>query len=320
MSRQQINLSVIEENPSPIPENVERIGMEALQIFWQTSQNFAKEEIEAVKKRYQQYEVEILQQRQAALDKAERTSQKLATAHATIEVLMRENKSLQVDINRKNDALKNTTVQKNIFEEKIAEQEHEVKRLTEEVGRSHEIAQTLKKSLYEVNRQLAQEIIALKESREEAAVNLRTCERIDKDLKAAIQESKEIWEKFGLEQRRAAIAEALLQEKSEAARKYEASIKLLKQEKQELKESLEAEIKVCLDMEKRVVGSTARADYQEAGYKERLFKLEQELEIVRSEVTVLRNGKIKAEGALERERKALERLETKLVAASGAMI
>ncbi len=182
------------------------------------------------------------------------------------------------------------------------------------------MAETLKKRLYEVNGQLAQEIIALKESREEAAVNLRTYERIDKDLKAAIQESKGIWEKFGLEQRRAAVAEALIQEKVEAARKYEASIKLLKQEKQELRESLEAEIKVCIDMEKRVIASTARTDSQEAGYKERLFKLEQELKIAKSEVTVLRNGKIKAEGALERERKALERLETKLVAASGATI
>lgn len=320
MSRQQINLSVIEENPSPIPENVERIGMEALQIFWQTSQTIAKKEIESVKKRYQQYEFEVLQQRQAALDKAERTSQKLAAAHATIEVLTREKKSLQVDINRKNDALKNAAVQKNLFEDKIAEQEHEIKRLTEEVGRSHEKAETLKKRLYEVNRQLAQEIIALRESREEAAVNLRTYERIDKDLKAAIQESKEIWEKFGIEQRRAAIAEALVQEKAEAARKYEASLKLLKQEKQESKESLEAEIKVRLEMEKRIVAATARADSQEAGYKERLFQLEQELEVARSEVTALRNGKIKAEGALERERKALERLETKLVAASGAMI
>ena len=320
MSRQQINLSVIEENPSPIPENVERIGMEALQIFWQTSQHIAKEEIKAVKKRYQQYEAEVLQQRQAALDKAERTSQKLAGAHATIEVLTRENKSLQVDINRKNDTLKNAAVQKNIFEEKITEQEHEIKRLTEEVGRSHEMAETSKKRLYEVNRQLAQEIIALRESREEAAVNLRTYERIDKDLKAAIQESKGIVEKCGMEQRRSAVAEALVQEKVEAARKYEASLKLLKQEKQELRESLEAEIKVRLDMEKRVVGSTARADSQEAGYKERLFQLEQELEIARSDVTALRNGKIKAEGALERERKALERLETKLVAASSATI
>jgi len=178
MILKKINLSVIEDKPSKIPE----------QIFWQTSQDIAQNEIDTIKKRYQQYEAEILQQ--------------LAAANAAIEILTRENKSLQVDINHKNDALKNAAVQKNIFEETIAEQEHEVKHLTEDVGRSSESAENLKRRLYEVNRQLEQESAMLKESREDAAVNLRTSERIDKDLKVAIKESKNVWEKLKDEQRR----------------------------------------------------------------------------------------------------------------------
>jgi len=320
MARKQINLSVIEDKPSKIPEEVERIGVDALQIFWQTSQDIAQNEIDTVKKRYQQYETEILQQRQTAIEKSERTSQKLAAANAAIETLTRENKSLQVDINHKNDVIKNAAVQKTIFEETIAEQEHELKHLTEDVGRSRESAENLKRRLYEVNRQLEQESAMLKESREEATVNLRTSERIDKDLKVAIKEAKDVWEKLKDEQRRTAIAESIVQEKVEVTKKSEATIKLLKQEKHELRESLDAEIKARIEMEKRVVAVTARSDSQELGYKEMKVKQEKELEVARSEVTSLRNRTIKAESALERERKALERLETKLIAASKATL
>ncbi|EDN72020.1 hypothetical protein BGS_0822 [Beggiatoa sp. SS] len=42
------------------------------------------------------------------------------------------------------------------------------------------------------------------------------------------------------------------------------------------------------------------------------------LEVTKNESGALGNRMIKAEGALEREKKALERLETKLIAATGA--
>jgi chromosome segregation ATPase len=174
--------------------------------------------------------------------------------------------------------------------------------------------------LYEVNHQAEQDRLTLKETREEAIVNLRTRERLDKDLKTAIQESKDIWEKLKMEQRKAAVAESLVQELREAGKKYEADIKLLKQEKHELKESLEGESKAHMEMEKKVAALTARADSQEWGYRETILKLENELEVTKSESAALRNRMIKAEGALEREKKALERLETKLIAATGAKL
>jgi septal ring factor EnvC (AmiA/AmiB activator) len=45
-----------------------------------------------------------------------------------------------------------------------------------------------------------------------------------------------------------------------------------------------------------------------------ITKLEQELAAHKSEVTTVRNRLIKAEGGLEREKKAVERLENKLAA------
>lgn len=317
MSR-QINLSIIEGNPVEIPEEIQRMGREALQILWQVSQQIAQQEIESIKKQSQQREGELAQQYQETLDKVGQMSHELTTAHANIDSLMRENKSLQVDINRKLGELKSAADQIVFFQEKLVQQEHEIKQLSEESGRVRENAENLKKRLYEVNRQAEQDQVVLKEIREESAVNIHIRERLEKNLKTAMQESEEVWKQLKREQSKAATAEALVQEMKEATKKYEVEIKLLKQEKQELKDAVEAEVKTRIDLEKRLATVTARLESQEWGYKEMIAKLEKELEIVKAEASQVRNRMIKAEGALEREKKAIERLETKIIAATGA--
>jgi len=317
---QQINLSIIEGNPVEIPEEIQRMGREALQILWQVSQQLAQQEIAKINKQSQQKEIEITQQYQETLTKVERINFDITTAYANIDSLTRENKSLQVDINRKLGELKSAADQIAFFQEKLVQQEHEIKQLSEENGRVRENAENLKKRLYEVTRQTEQDQVALKEIREESAVNIHIRERLEKNLKTAMQESEEVWKQLKREQGKAATAEALVQEMKETTKKYEVEIKLLKQEKQELKDAIEAEVKTRIDLEKRLATVAARLESQEWGYKEMIAKLEKELEIVKAEASQVRNRMIKAEGALEREKKAIERLETKIIAATGTKL
>lgn len=317
---QQINLSIIEGNPAEIPEEIQRMGREALQILWQVSQQLAQQEIAKINKQSQQKELEITQQYQETLTKVERMSREITTASANIDSLTRENKSLQVDINRNLGELKSAADQIAFFQEKLVQQEHEIKQLSEESGRVRENAENLKKRLYEVTRQTEQDQVALKEIREESAVNIHIRERLEKNLKTAMQESEEVWKQLKREQGKAATAEALVQEMKETTKKYEVEIKLLKQEKQELKEAVEAEVKTRIDLEKRLATVAARLESQEWGYKEMIAKLEKELEIVKAEASQVRTRMIKAEGALEREKKAIERLETKIIAATGTKL
>jgi len=314
---QQINLSIIEENPVEIPEEIQRMGKEALQILWQVSQQIAQQEIARINKQSQQKETELTQQYQETLDKVERMNLDITTAYTNIDSLTRENKSLQVDINRKLGELKSAADQIAFLQEKLVQQEHEIKQLSEESGRVRENAENLKKRLYEVSRQTEQDQVVLKEIREESAVNIHIRERLEKNLKTAMQESEEVWKQLKREQGKAATAEALVQEMKETTKKYEIEIKLLKQEKQELKDAIEAEVKTRIDLEKRLATVAARLESQEWGYKEMIAKLEKELEIVKAEASQVRNRMIKAEGALEREKKAIERLETKIIAATG---
>lgn len=317
MPKSQINLSVIDDHPTQIPEDIQRLSMEALQLLWQTSQNIAKQEIETIKKRYQQYEAEVLKQRQEALDKVKQMTGEIDLAKVQIETLTRENKSLQVDLHRKIGELESTQVQLRHLQEQMVQQDHDIRKLTEEVGRSRESVDNLQKRLYEVNRQAEQDRATLKEASEESLVNLRTRERLDKNLRTAMQEAEQVWKQLKVEQTRAAVAEALVQEMKETVKKLEGDIHLLKQEKHEIKENVESELRSRVELEKKVAALTARAESQEWGYKEMIAKLEKEMEIAKGESTTLRTRLIKAEGAFEREKKALERLETKLVAATG---
>ena len=296
------------------------MGKEALQILWQVSQHIAQQEIAMINQQSQQKEMEVTQQYRETLTKVEQMSREITNAATNIDSLTRENKSLQVDVNRKLGELKSAADQIAFFQEKLVQQEHEIKQLIEENGRVRENAETLKKRLYEVSRQSEQDQVALREAREESAVNIHIRERLEKNLKTAMQEAEEVWKQLKHEQAKAAAAEALVQEMKEATKKYEVEIKLLKQEKQELKEAVEAEAKTRIDLEKRLATLATRLESQEWGYKEMITKLEKELEIVKAEASQVRNRMIKAEGALEREKKAIERLETKIIAATGAKL
>jgi chromosome segregation ATPase len=317
MTQKNIQLTVAEENPSKLPEELQRLSNEAVNILWQNSHAIAKQEIEKNKQRYQLFEVEVLKQRQDALDKVVEVKAMLDASKTHIDALARENKSREVDLNRQTGELKSAVDQIHHLQERNLAQEIEIKRLIEEIGRLRESVDTLTKRSYEATRQVEQDRIALKAAGEEIVSSVKIRDRLDNNLKAAIQESEQVWKQLKQEQTRAAVADALTQELRETVKKLEGDIKLLKQEKHEMHEAMEVETKVRIDLEKKTAMLATRAESQEWSYKETISRLEKELESTKSETASLRNRLIKAEGALEREKKAIERLETKLIAAAG---
>lgn len=317
MTQKNVQLTVAEENPPKLPEELQRLSNEAVNIIWQNAHAIAKQEIEKNKQRYQLFEVEVLKQRQDALDKVIEIKAMLDAAKTHIDALTRENKSREVDLNRQTGELKSAVDQIHHLQERNLAQELEIKRLIEEIGRLRESVDTLTKRSYEATRQVELDRIALKAAGEEIVSSTKIRDRLDNNLKAAIQESEQVWKQLKQEQTRAAVADALTQELRETVKKLEGDIKLLKQEKHEMHEAMEVETRVRIDLEKKAAMLTTRAESQEWSYKETISRLEKELESAKSETTSLRNRLIKAEGALEREKKAIERLETKLIAAAG---
>lgn len=317
MMQKNIQLTVTEENPPKLPEELQRLGNESIQLIWQNAHAIAVQEIEKNKQRYQTFEIEVLKQRQAALDKVVEIKAHLDAAKAHIEALTRENKSREVDLNRQTGELKSAGDQIQHLQDRNLAQELEIKKFIEEIGRLRESVDNLTKRSNEAARQMELDRVALKVANEEVVSSTRIRERLDSNLKAAMQETEQVWKQLKQEQTRAAVADALTQELRETIKKLEGDIKLLKQEKHEMHESMEVESKTRIELEKKAAILVTRAESQEWAHKDLISRLEKELESTKAETAGMRNRLIKAEGALEREKKAIERLETKLIAAAG---
>lgn len=320
MSKKAITLSLLEDNSATMPEEIQQRSLEALQIIWHTAQELAQQEVRKVKQTYQDFEQDILQQRQQALEQVAQVTAELENAKAKIDTLVRENKSLQVDVNRQAENMRSAEARAFALQEKEEQQEREIKQLIEEIGRLREKVEALQKRQYEMIRQAEQDKQSLKEFSEEVAVQQRNRDRLDKNLKTAVSDAEQALKQCRMEQTRATVAEALTQDLRETVKKLEADIKYIKEEKQELRESLDTETKARSEIEKQLAAAIARSESQETGYKNVITKLEQELNGAKSELTTIRSRLIKSEGALEREKKAIERLENKLVAATGSKL
>lgn len=317
MTKKMVTLSILEDNSPNMPEEVQQRSLESLQIIWHTAQDLAQQEVRKVKQTYQDFEQDILRQRQQALDQVAQVTAQLDGAKNKIDTLIRENKSLQVDFNRQAENIRSAEAHVFALQEKGEQQELEVKQLIEEIGRLREKIEGLQKRQYETTRQTELDKQTLKELSEEVAVHQRNRERLDKNLKAGLQDAEQAWKQCKTEQIRAAVAEALTQDLRDTIKKLETDVKLGKEEKQELRDSFETEMRAHSEVEKNLATVIARAESQETGYKNVITKLEQELTATKSEITTIRNRLIKSEGALEREKKAVERLENKLAATTG---
>ena len=310
------NLSIIKGNPKSVPEDIQRMGLDAVQVIWQTSQGIAQEEIETAKAQYEQYKAGIMQQRQEALDQVDQIKKDIAAANDVIVSLTREKHSLEVDLNRKIIHLKSSEDKSVIFQEKNVQKEQETRRVTEEIGRVSEQAEWVKKRFSEVERKLEQERATNQEIREKLAVLQHQRENLESTLKVINRKKDDLQKKLQLAHNRATVAETLLSEQKDSKQSYEDEIKQLRTEKQTLKSSLDLEKNTRIELDKKVAIFMARIDAQESRYKEMRTKLEHELDSSQKEATQIRQRMIKAEAGLERERNAVERLETKLAALS----
>jgi chromosome segregation ATPase len=316
----QINLSQIEENPEVVPEQLQKMATESLQILWQLSQNVAQDEIKTAKQRYKKLESEVLEKRQEALDKVTEIKKEIAATKQVLETIKRENKSLEVDQKREKTELKSLEDRNHVLQEKLVLQEQEIKHLTEQLGAARQHGENLQKRLQIVENDLKKVRDKLTESNEELAVSSHNNERLEKNIATVQKELDETWKQLKVEERKAAVAEALVEEMKQSNNKHENEIKALKAELLDQKAGIAVENRGKLDQEKQVATLTARLEIQEKGYKDIIKRLEQELVMIRSEASNMRNRVVKAEGGLEREKRALERLENKLIAASKAKV
>ncbi|MEK7990097.1 MAG: hypothetical protein VSS52_003760 [Thiotrichaceae bacterium] len=317
MIKKNLAVSILEDAPADVPDEIIRIHREALEVVWHTAHNHAQQALIKEKQRYKQVEIELIEQRLQAIKQKEEAEIRTVKSKEQLVVLERENSTLHSESDRRQGELKKTEDRVLQLEAIQVQQEHEIKKHFQEIGRVRANNDELNKKLHESNYQIGQDQKQVKQTAEDLLVNQRNRERLEKNITTATQESENVWKQLKLEQIKVAVAEALTRELRETIKKLNDDIKLLKHDKLELREDVESEKKVHSEIEKKLTTLSARAESQEWAYKEMISNLEKDLEIAREEASTVRTRMIKAEGKLERETKAIERLETKLVAAAG---
>lgn len=295
-----------------LPEEVLKTGLEMLEAFWAIADQNIREETDKSKTHYHKKESELLQKQQRAIDIIEQLNKELAGVKQQNDVLDRENETLHTEVDRKIGELAGYQTHIARLEEKDFARLHEVKRLMEETGRFKENQESTQKKLDESNRQAQADYKIYNDMREELKTQTRIRENAQEQVKRLSEENSVLQERFKTEYGKAIAAQSVLEEIKTTIKKYEATIQELKQDFESQRDNLNAEQKIRLELERKVAVLETQLSNQETISKETITKLDQELNLQKSEVMNLRTRLIKSEGALEREKKAVERLETKL--------
>lgn len=295
-----------------LPDDVLKAGLDMFESIWAIAEQHIQVEIEKSKTHYHKKESELLQKQQRAVDIIEQLNKELAAVNQQNVLLERENETLHTEVDRKIGELAGyqTTIAR--LEEKDFARLHEVKHLMEETGKYKENQELTQKRLDEANRQAQADFKIYNDMREDLKTQTRLKENAQEQVKRLTEENGVLQERFKMEYGKSNAAQALLEESKVTTKKYEVTIQELKHDYESQRDILNTEQKIRLELERKVAVLETQLKSQEVVSKETIAKLEQELNLQKSEVMNLRTRLVKAEGALEREKKAVERLETKL--------
>ena len=209
---------------------------------------------------------------------------------------LRANEQIQVDINRKNIQFL-----------------EEIKQLTLELGRLQEKSESSQKKLEKSQMQLQEEQEKAISLQQELRLTQNNKKNYEQNLQHLQDELSKTNNQLRIESHRATVAETLSEEnKSQREQSYHEVIQL-KASLKSNQEKIEITQSNLHDANKRVGNLKTQAEMQANFNQKNISQLEIELKSSKSELSELRQRVIKAESASERERKAMERLENKLL-------
>jgi len=300
-----------------VPEEIYQIGSDAMSAIWQVASRLMLVEANKIRDEFHHKETELAKKHQTALDKIDSLTKSIAELKQQLDLQARENKSLQVDLDRRIGEFSREQTHNERLEEKLLSQEHEAKRLLEDLTRTKEQMDYQHRRLEDVLRQTKLDEQNIAKLKEELNNALRHKERLQEHNRILIIDNQSLQDELKIAQTQASGAIAALEENRVALKKAEQLTQDVKSESQIVREALEVEHKIRMEVEKKFALLQTQCDAQEFVHRDTMNKMEQDLSLHKSETQNLRARLIKTEGALEREKKAVERLETRLAVLAG---
>jgi DNA repair exonuclease SbcCD ATPase subunit len=296
-----------------IPEDISKFGTELTKKFWKYTDNIIQTTKDEARLKVEQADISFSHKNKLYLEDIEQLNKKVAELKQKKDLLTRENKSLSSDLDHKSGELQSSLSNITQLEEKILAYELEIKHIIEEKGRAFQQSENTQKRLDEVTRLSKQDHEELRKIREKLSVSQHSQERVEKHIVSVNNEMEQQRKVIAIIQSNLTIANTSLDEKKQSLKNSLLEVKNLKAEMLEYKEAINTERNNSVEIEKQNIVLETRLETRESIHIEIIKKIEHELFIARAESLNIRNRIVKTEGALERERKAVERLETKLI-------
>ena len=294
------------------PEEVKSIGAEAMRAIWQVADHASQEKIAHVTAIFEKKENELKHKQQLTVEHIERLTKEMANLKQASDMLQREHRAVNSELERKQGTLSSAETQIERLEEKITVQDHEIHRLVDLSSRSKEGLEHANKRNEDLIRQARLEQQSLDKLREESIAARTLKESVNAQRKALDDETQTARIAFRKDYAQAAVTTALVDELRATVKKAEQDQRQLKNDIQAAQDKQQVEQSHSLNLERKVATLEAKFIAQESVHKDTIIRLEQENSLSKNEILTLRTRMIKAEGALEREKKAVERLENRL--------
>lgn len=300
-----------------IPDDVSQIGLDAMRAIWLVAEQKIKNQLE----KQAQDAHDKQQQAEHAYDKLKEKNLEVEQRHKhlklELEQLQREKKRIVTDLERLNGEIGNQKRHYDRLEEKLLEREQEIRHLGNEFSRTNESSIRLQKLLDDKNRQYELLQQEEREHHEALAIAKRNQERLQDDLKQLSNELDQTREKNKKDYAEALSNKILVNELREYNKKQEHELQQLRSELQDSKERFENEHNLRIKLEKKTDLQISQLESANEVNRNTIKKIEQDLTMAQSETTNLRNRMIRVDGAMERDKKEIERLEAHLVSLVG---
>ena len=296
-----------------IPDDVAQIGSEAMHAIWLVAEQKIKQQLD----KQAQDARDKQQQAEHAYDKLQDQSQKVEKTHKQLQLeyeqLQRENKRLTMDLERQHGEMNNQKRHHEHLEEKLLERDQEIRHLSNEFSSTTENANRLQKLLDDKNRQ--HELLQQEERdhHETLIISKRNNERDQEEIKRLSIEIEQARDKNKKDYAQALANDVLVNELREQNKKLEHSLQQQRSEIQDSRERLDSEHKLRIKIEKKTELQISQLESANEANRATIKKLEQDLTMAQSETQNLRNRMIRVDGAMERDKKEIERLEAHLV-------
>ena len=268
---------------------------EELKVYWEREQNNVNKNLSNTL-----HELDGLKEKYSALlgdyNQLDQANQLLEKSIEQRSSDLRASEQVKIELNNKNNQLL-----------------EEIKQIILEVGRLREQNVTLQK-------QVEKDHILVQEEQEHVVLLAQEIKIHQNNIKHSEQENQHLQEELAkvnnqlrLEARKATIAETLSTEIQIQKEQCNHDIIQLKSSLKSSEESIHVANASLADANKRVSNLKTQAEMQANFNQKNMHQLESELQASKTELSELRQRVIKAESASERERKAMERLENKLL-------